>query len=476
MVDLLSTHALALAAIAVYAMAAYSAARALLYTRTAQGSTAWVLALLLMPVLTLPLYWVFGHTRFQGYVIRRQARMAQANQHMDVHAALDACLEEPDGPHGGLHTLARRLGAGGFTHGNRLRLLVDGEDCFRAILDAIASAQRFVLIQYYIFRPDATGRRFQQALIERARAGVRVCFLYDEIGSRLSRRFLGELEQAGVCCRPFDPGRKGQRLQINFRNHRKIVIVDGSKAFLGGLNVGDDYLGRHRNVGPWRDTHLEIQGPGAVQAQIACFKDWYWATDALPDVPLTVQACEDSDGRVLVWHTGPADPQPEALLFWLQALTAARERIWLATPYFVPPEPILHALRLALVRGVEVRLLVPGWNDNRLVALASQVHLADMANCGAEIYRWPRGFMHQKVSLIDRDLTLIGSANLDHRSLFINFEITALSTDAELIDEVEAMLDRDWQQAQRVSLDEFRNASYWRRLACRSANLFSPML
>lgn len=476
MLDWLFDHLLAVLLIAVYALAIYSAARALLYTRTAQGSTAWVLALLLMPVLTLPFYWVFGHTRFQGYVSRRQSRMARASEHLRARESLDACLDEPSGRYASLHTLARRLGADGFTRGNRLRLLIDGESCFQAMTEAIRSAQRFVLIQFYIFRCDATGRRFQQAMIERARAGVTVCFLYDEVGSRLPRHFLRELIDAGVCCHPFDPGRKGLRFQINFRNHRKILIVDGVRAFLGGLNVGDDYLGRHRSVGPWRDTHLEIQGPGAAQTQIAFYKDWYWATDELPKVAFHVQPDLDEDAHVLVWHTGPADPQPECLLYWLDLLNAARERIWIATPYFVPPDPILHALRLALVRGVEVRLLVPGWNDNALVDLASQVHLADMAGCGAEVHRWREGFMHQKVALFDRELTLIGSANLDHRSLFINFEISALSTDAELVAAVETMLEADWARSRRISLDEFRNAGYLRRLACRAANLCSPML
>lgn len=476
MFDGLPHHLLILSAVSVYALAVYSAARAILHTRTAQGSAAWVLGLLLMPVLTLPLYWVFGHTRFQGYVHRRRTRMARADEHLRAREALDASLDEPEGPFSGLHTLARRLGAGGFTRGNRLRLLCDGEAGYRAMLEAIAGARDFILIQFYIFRADSTGRRFQQALIERARAGITVCFLYDEIGASMPRRFLREMTDAGICCHRFDPGRKGLRFQINFRNHRKIIVVDGEQAFLGGMNVGDDYLGRHRHVGPWRDTHLAIEGPGATQAQIAFFKDWYWATDELPKVEFRVRQIEQETAHLLVWHTGPADPQPECLLYWLELLNAARERIWIATPYFVPPEPILHALRLALVRGVEVRLLVPGWNDNRLVNLASQVHLADMANCGAEVHRWRHGFMHQKVALIDHALAVVGSANLDHRSVFINFEISALSTDPVFITEVEAMLEADWQSSRRISLDEYRNAGYWRRLACRAANLFSPML
>lgn len=472
----LREHAISLLVVAVYLAALASAARAVLHSRTAQGSMAWVLALLLMPFLTLPFYWVFGRSKFEGYVGRRQRVMARAAKRLAEFETLDDYLDEPDGRFRELHTLARRLGAGGFARDNRTTLLIDGEATFEAMLSAIAEARRFVLIQFYIFRDDEIGRRFQAAMIERARAGVTVCFLYDEVGYRLGARFLEPLREAGVSCNRFDPGRKGTRFQINFRNHRKVVIVDGSCAFLGGINVGDDYLGKYSSRGFWRDTHLRVDGPAAGQAQVAFFKDWFWATDELPPVAFQIRPEDGGEARVLVWHTGPADPQPECLLSWLMVINNARERLWLATPYFVPPEPVLHALRLAMMRDVDVRLLVPARNDNLLVHLASQVHLADMANCGAHVYRWTDGFMHQKVCLADDGLVIIGAANLDHRSIFINFEISALCVNEALSLDVMRMLERDFERSERVSLDELRNAGYWRRLACRTANLFAPML
>lgn len=461
--------------IALYAFALYSAARAILHTRTAQGAMAWVLGLLLLPFLMVPLYWVFGRTKFHGYVGRRQRIMARAGRHLDALERLDAHLQEPPGRFAELHTLARRLGAGGFTGGNRVELLIDGEATYAAMLAAIAAAQHDVLVEFYIFRDDDIGRRFRDALVERARHGVQVYLLHDPVGARLGRAFLCSLDESGVRCHSFDPGRKGSRLQINFRNHRKIVVVDGAIAFVGGLNVGDDYLGKDPVMGRWRDTHLRIDGPAAVQAHLAFCKDWYWATDELPDAPLRVVPAL-GDARVLVWHTGPSDPQPECLLAWLELIGRARERIWIASPYFVPPDPIQQALRLALVRGVEVQLLVPGKNDNRMVDLASQVHLAELASCGAAIHRWRDGFMHQKVCLVDSELAMVGTTNLDNRSIFINFEIFALSDDAGLVDDVARMLEADFAAAERISLDEFRNASYLRRLSCRAANLFAPML
>jgi cardiolipin synthase len=474
--DWLREHLVSLGVATAYVLALLSAARAVLHTRTAQGAMAWVLALLLMPFLTLPFYWVFGRTKFEGYVGRRQRVMARAAQRLAEFESVDDFLDVPDERFTELHTLARRLGAGGFARGNRTKLLVDGEATFEEMLTAIAQARHFVLVQFYIFRDDGIGQRFQAALMERARAGVTVCFLYDEIGHRLGRRFLDPLRECGIACHPFDPGRKGRRLQINFRNHRKVLIVDGTCAFLGGLNVGDDYLGEYPSRGFWRDTHLRIDGPAAAQAQVSFFKDWFWATDSLPPVKFHIREEDAGEARVLVWHTGPSDPQPECLLGWLSVINNARQRVWLATPYFVPPEPVLHALRLAMLRGVEVRLLVPAVNDNRAVHLASQVHLADMANCGAQVYRWTDGFMHQKVALVDDGLVMIGTTNLDCRSIFINFEITALCVDAQLCAEVEQMLEQDFVRSERISLDEFRNAGYWHRLACRTANLFAPML
>ena len=476
MFESLYANAFAIALLVAYVLAALSAARAILHTRTAQGSMAWVLALLLMPLLTVPLYWVFGRTKFHGYVTRRQQITERARKHLTAIKGLDDFLEEPPGELRGLHALARRLGAGGFVRGNRLQLLVDGEATFEAMLERIASAERFVLIQFYIFRDDAIGRRFQQALIERARAGVTVCFLFDEVGSSLTSAFLAELAGAGVKAHQFNPGRKGSRFQINFRNHRKIVVVDGSTAYVGGLNVGDDYLGRYPKIGRWRDTHLRIDGPGAAQAQIAFFKDWYWATDELPKAQFEIAACDQGEARVLVWHTGPADPQPECLLFWLELITSAKRRLWIANPYFVPPEAIAQALRLAVLRGVEVRLLVPDSNDSRMVGWASCVHLSELAQSGASIYRWPDGFMHQKVCLVDDDLAMIGTANLDNRSIFINFEVSALSDDPQLIRETAQMLERDFKAGRPVDAKAFKEAGYWTRLACRSANLFAPML
>lgn len=472
----LREHLVSLVVITVYVLALLSAARAVLYSRTAQGSMAWVLALLLMPFLTLPFYWVFGRSKFEGYVGRRNRVMARAATRLAEFETVESYLDLPDERFAELHTLARRLGAGGFARGNRTRLLIDGEAAFEEMLAAISSARRFVLVQFYIFRDDGIGRRFQEAMMERARAGVTVCFLYDEIGYRLGDRFLRPLRDCGIACFPFDPGRKGVRLQINFRNHRKVVLVDGTCAFLGGVNVGDDYLGKYPQRGFWRDTHLRVDGPAAAQAQVAFFKDWFWATDELPPVKFHIVPEDDGEARVLVWHTGPSDPQPECLLSWLAVINNARERLWLATPYFVPPEPVLHALRLAMMRGVDVRILVPQKNDNLAVQLASQVHLADMANCGAHVYRWTDGFMHQKVALADDGLVVIGAANLDHRSIFINFEISALCVDAQLSLEVAQMLEQDFERSERISLDEFRNAGYWRRLACRTANLFAPML
>jgi cardiolipin synthase len=364
--------------------------------------------------------------------------------------------------------------------GNRFDLLVDGEATFSAMLQQIGGARQFILIQFYIFRDDDIGRRFQAALIERARAGVKVYFLYDQIGSTVTADFLKGMREAGIHCNHFDPGRKGSRLQLNFRNHRKIVVVDGSTAFVGGFNVGDDYLGRYPRIGRWRDTHLRVEGPCAAQAQIAFFKDWHWAADELPDVGFRVEPCAgvaaDAGGQALIWHTGPADPQPECQLGWLEVINSCRERLWIANPYFVPPEPILEAIRLALLRGVDVRILVPGTNDSVLVALASNVHLSDLASCGAIIHRWTDGFMHQKVCLADGQLAIVGTANLDHRSVFINFEITAMVFDSALVTAVEAMLECDFARSEQISLEEFRNAGFWRKLACRAANLCSPML
>ncbi|MCB1954791.1 MAG: cardiolipin synthase [Rhodocyclaceae bacterium] len=466
---------LLLASLSIYALALMSAVRAIMVTRTAQGAMGWVIALLALPIVTLPLYWVFGRTRFEGYTSRRATITARARAELEPLWQLPAREEPPTAALRGLHGMAHQLSGAGFLGGNEIRLLVGGVATFDAILDAIGAARRYILVQYYIFNADEIGGRIAEALMDRARAGVRVSFMYDPIGSSLPRRFLARMQAAGIECSQFDTTRgRGNRFRINFRNHRKIVVVDGDVAFLGGVNVCDDYYGK-AGKGVWRDAHVRVRGPAAMIAAATFIKDWYWARRQLPRMDFDLPE-RQGDARVLLWATGPADEQPECTVSLLSSFNAARQRIWIANPYFVPTEPVLQALRLAILRGVDVRIVVPFRADHKIVRLASQMYQADIVRTGGRVFRYRQGMIHTKAFVVDDVLASVGSVNLDHRSILINFEIAAYSDEPAFIAAVEAMLAEDMRNSREVSLETVNRRSFINRLATRSANLLAPIL
>jgi cardiolipin synthase A/B len=455
------------------------AVRAVLKTRTAQGAIAWTIALLTLPAVAVPLYLVFGRGRFQGYVeaIRSQSveRIASIQQNLDRIRSF--CRILPGRWEGDLQVL-NKLGRAPCTAGNHARLLIDGAAYFEAIFAAIARAQRYVLVQFYILRDDAIGRQFQTALMERARAGVKVYLLYDEIGSfSLPRRYLEELLQAGVKVSAFQTTRGRQnRFQLNFRNHRKVVVVDGRTAFTGGLNVGDEYLGRSKRYGHWRDTQVQLEGPSVQAVQAAWVADWYWATRTAPELEWDPVPSTEGDVPVFVLATGPADLDSRLQLFFMQCLSVAKKRAWFANPYFVPDGPVFETMRLAAMRGVDVRLLLPQKNDSKTIELASFSFLAAAERAGIKTLLYQDGFLHQKVMLVDDALSSVGSANLDNRSMRLNFELTTLFVDTAFATQVEAMLQRDFSHARRVTAAEVEARGWAYRFAVRAARLLSPIL
>jgi cardiolipin synthase len=299
--------------------------------------------------------------------------------------------------------------------------------------------------------------------------------LFDGIGSHaLPRHYVETLRQGGVAIYPFATRRRPNRFQLNFRNHRKIVVVDGWLGFLGGLNVGDEYLGLKPPLAPWRDTHLQLAGPAVADLQRSFAVDWHWVTGELP--PMLPPRPAQGDALTLVAATGPADPQESCSLFFTVAINAARRRLWLTTPYFVPDQAVMSALRLAVMRGVDVRVMLPSRPDHFTVFLASTLYAYDAIGAGVRIYRYQPGFMHQKVILIDDDAACVGSMNLDNRSFRLNFEIGALNVDRGFAADVERMLLADFEQSREVTREEYLRASYRRKLAMHVARLFDPVL
>ena len=457
---------------------------AVLKTRTSQGAIAWAVSLNTVAVIAVPAYWVFGRSKFNGYVsawrdasLEIDDDLERVRGRFDEYGVDDPALVPEI-------TAVRKLADTGFHRGNSVELLIDGQATYDSISSGIEAAESYILFQFYILRADETGNRFKQQLIRKANEGLRVYILYDEMGSHeLPASWIAEIRQAGIRMLPFNTRQGMQnRFQLNFRNHRKIVVVDGRVTWVGGLNVGDEYLGMDEKLTPWRDTHLRIEGTAALLAQAVFVSDWHWASRELlmglswePTPPESLSEGEN-DVNVLILQSGPADEFETASLFFTQALNLARERVWIATPYFIPDEATMVALRLALMKGLDVRIVTPAMNDNWFVNNASHVYLEDLARMGARIYFHEKGFMHQKVMLIDDRLAMVGTVNFDNRSFRLNFEITAVMANRAFAAEIENMLRQDMADSSEVQTRYFDEMSHWERLKARGSALLSPLL
>lgn len=462
----------------IHLLGVLTAVRAIMDGRTPQGSIAWAVALISFPYLALPLFWIFGSRRFVGYVLERRIALSEAGPvARRAHQSLrDGGLLAGAEPQWQLPF--ERLAKLPFTTGNDAELLVDGDATFASLFSGIARAREYVLVQFFIFRDDRIGRQMQDVLLERARAGVRVYVLYDEIGCyHLPRRYVQRLRDGGIEVRSFrTASRSVRRFQLNFRNHRKIVVVDGREAWVGGLNVGDEYLGRDPKYGFWRDTHVRVDGPVVQAVQVAFLEDWHWASGELLSLNWDPKPSPTGIRRsVLALPSGPADDLETCTIFFIAAINAAASRLWIATPYFVPDEQFITAVQLAALRGVAVRILVPKHNNHVLVGLSIWSCLEELEAVGVEFYQYTRGFMHQKVTLIDDRACTIGTANFDNRSFRLNFEITIAIADRDFTSRVRAMLEKDFAESERLTAADLRSRSAAFRFAVRAARLASPV-
>ena len=460
---------------AMYITAGICAVREVMNSRTSQGSVAWLLSLFFLPYLTVPLYFVFGWRSFSDYAkiqatLGRTERARRADE-----LGLTDHEETRDWP-----VLSRVAGVP-FLAGNKADLLIDGDNTFSAIKEAIARAEHVIFFQFFAVHDDQLGREMADALITRAEEGVEIYFLYDDVGSHvLSHDYLGRLKTAGVNVCGFNENHKFLKLlgpmRLNYRNHRKLVVTDYREAFVGGHNVADQYVGRDKWFGHWRDTHVRVEGPAAVACALSFVEDWLWASGKRIDLPQVNEIPMPGDESVLVMPTGPADKLEECAIAFVEAASQAKRRFWVTTPYLVPSLDVQTALCAAAMRGVDVRILLPEKRDHWTVWLASHAYEDTLVQRGVKVYRYTDGFLHQKVTLLDDQLVSIGTVNFDNRSFQINFELTLWFTHERMIRNVEEMLETDFEEARLTWPDAFEERSYLFRVAAQGARLLSPIL
>ncbi|MGY4514616.1 cardiolipin synthase [Lysobacter sp. HA18] len=434
--------------------------------REPAATLAWLISLAVLPYIGFLVYYVFGPQRIRRQRLRRgraRARMPETSGSADAAESRELAR---------LGLATTRLPASTATD---VQMLVDGNATYDALCTAIAQAQEHVHLEYYIFEPDRTGTRVRDALIERARAGVKVRLLVDAVGSaKLSARFLAPLTDAGGEVAWFHPMlARWRRPWLNLRSHRKIVIIDGRIGFTGGINVTDEEDEGLR-ADAYRDLHLRLEGDVVGSLQQVFLEDWIYATGQKPP-SISRQDSVQGEVSTQVLVSGPDGPWEAIHRMHVSAIHGARQRVWLATPYFVPGEAAMMALTSAALAGLDVRLLVPRRSDSRLVTYAARSYFDDLLAAGVRIHEYGPRLLHTKALLCDDEIAIIGSANFDHRSFRLNFEVSMLFRDAGIAATLADLLQHDMSQAPRVRPDR-RRAFFRTKLPEALARLMSPLL
>lgn len=444
------------------------------------SSVAWMLAIVLIPIAGAVLFLVFGVNRVERRKKSKQRsteRLAEQRPQPIEGLRLPRDEDRPETRR--LMRLTQRLTDFWPTEGNQVELLSDTNRTLGLIEQALLNARESIHLEYYIWQPDRTGTRLRDLLIRKALEGVRVRFLYDGFGSFwLTHRFLKPMREAGIQVATFLPGQTfRERWSLNLRNHRKIVVVDGRVAFTGGVNIGDEYIGRSPAFGFWRDAHLRIIGPEVQRHQSVFAEDWFFATgEVLPDAEPFLPP--EEIGTVMA-QTVSGGPEEETSVFQaliLAAINEAQDRLLLVTSYFAPPTAILTALENAAFRGVRVRLLLSGRSNHLWTLLAGRAIYDSLLKAGVEIAEYQRGLMHAKTLTIDGHWSLVASANLDCRSLFLNFESGVVLYDDRLAHQLEQQFERDLQDSILIQPDVWARRPWFHIVGENFCRLFTPVL
>lgn len=444
--------------------------------RSPISTIAWILALAVLPYIGLVIYFFFGPHRIERKRMRHGQSIAAVRGELEAESKRKPF--DVTAPHREqLATLAVKASGSFMSTAKSITILGGGKECFDAIEAAIREAKSHVHVLYYIFEGDKTGARIRDALVERAKAGVKVRLLTDGVGTNLSRRFMKPMREAGIEIARFNPIALGRLLpRFQLRNHRKIVIVDGRIGFLGGINIGDEYDESVSKRAAFRDTHARIDGNAVRELQFVFLEDWHFATNAvIRDKGLFLDARAGEEQVTIIVPSGPDQEWESIKHVYFTAITQADERIQLTTPYFVPDDPVRVALCAAALRGVRVEIIVPHRSDSLIVTAAARSYFDELLRAGVHIYEYPR-MVHAKTMVVDGKIAIVGSANLDNRSFRLNFEVCALFYDPSALAKLLELFEVDKKKCSHITLKSRARMPIQRRLAEASARLLSPLL
>jgi len=465
--------------------------RVIFDTENTTKALAYLLLVIFVPILGIIIYFSFGVNyrirKMYGKKLLTNTKL-QSNLEKRLITYSKGVLKEGDEnvqDSRKLVNLILKENLSPLTDNNSVKLLLNGEEKFPEVLKSLAEAKDHIHIEYYIFEDDNIGNEIIELLIKKKAEGLEVRFIYDDFGSRsIRRKQVKRLRDAGVKIFPFYKIKLiALANRINYRNHRKIIIIDGHTSFVGGINVSDKYINGEpsKNKVYWRDTHLKIEGPATWYLQYLFLCDWNFCAQDEMSIneklfPLKESFLSIEDKHVQITASGPDSDLPTIKFALLQAINLAEKEILITTPYFIPSKSIMDALIIAGKSGVQVKLIVPKKSDSKLVNAAASSYYAELLKSGVEIYRYQKGFVHAKTMVIDNEIAIVGTANMDVRSFDLNFEVNAIVYDEEISNQLRTAFYEDLEVSLKIDLIAWLQRPTLYRFLDKLARLFSPML
>lgn len=457
----------------------------LLDNKNPTKSIAYIMLLLLVPVLGLVVYYFFGRDYRKQRIFSLKGAVDSSvveNFWTENMPKFEKRFEGTEKNFGDLIAPARLIfnqHQGFLTENNLVTPLINGEEKFPEVLHCLESARHHIHMEYYIFTYDSIGRKIVDVLIRKAKEGVEVRLIIDDFGSPKSKRMVRRLRKAKVKVFRFMPVAFPFLAQAHFRNHRKIIVIDGQIGFEGGINIDRRYVNNGRNKLYWRDTHLKVEGPLVNLLQLQFLLSWHFTSKTrFPfEPPYFGNRFEHTGGVVgTLVASGPDSPRPFCMEAILAAINQAKERIWIMTPYFIPTDQIITALQIAASNGLDVRMILPGRSDSHVVKHASLSYIKPLLQSGIKIYFYQKGFAHGKTMTFDKKLSIIGTANMDTRSFYINFEIAAIIYDEKLCKRMDDAFEEDLHNSVEVTYEEWSKRSILNLLLDSVCRLLTPLL
>ncbi|TDU40492.1 cardiolipin synthase [Gelidibacter sediminis] len=459
-------------------------------TRSSVKALAYILFIIFVPFVGVIFYFSFGiNYRKRKLYTKKIIKDEQLRHHLRARMYAYSQRVSDSGlissAYDNLTAYVRGAGNSPLTANNTVKLLINGEEKFPALLSALEKATSHIHIEYYIFEDDVTGNSVADLLIKKAREGVQVRFMYDDFGSHgLGNKFLKKLQDAGVQTAPFYKVTwYALANRLNYRNHRKIIIVDGEVGFVGGINMSDRYRNDLKTDSHlfWRDTHLMITGRATAYLQYLFIGDWNFCSPTQLEYNSTYfpdQSPQASIHKEVVQMvaSGPDSLQPVIFYSILEAIGSAKKSIFITSPYFIPGESLMDALIIAVQSGLDVKIVVPGISDSKMVNAAARAYYTELLQFGAEIYLYNKGFVHAKTMVIDDNLAIIGSANMDYRSFDLNFEVNAMVYSTDIAKQLTEVFKEDMDESVKINPNKWLNRPKIVQLLEKIVRLLSPFL